>query len=101
MLNASGPELQTSAHRAALSKSSPMNENLANPRADLELLSVRQVAELFHVSRLSVYRLIEYGLVPVYRVLRCVRFRRADITNFLAKNCTSAWRDELYGRKKD
>jgi excisionase family DNA binding protein len=78
-----------------------MNETLALKRDDLELLSIRNVTELFGISRHSVLRLIERGLVPVYRVLSCVRFKRSDITNFLAKNCTPAWRDELYGREKD
>jgi len=67
----------------------------------LEFLGVREVATLLHISRLSVYRLIEQGLIPFYRILRCVRFKRSDIVNFLAKRCTPAWRDDLYGSKKD
>ena len=67
-----------------------MNETLARQRDDLELLSIRKVAELLGVSRLSVNRLIERGLVPVYRILSCVRF-----------NCTPAWRGDIYVNKKD
>lgn len=76
-----------------------MTETLASPRAASEFLSVRQVAELLSVSRLSVYRLIEQGLVPGYRILRCVRFKRADLQSYLTKQRTAAWRDELYGQK--
>lgn len=78
-----------------------MTETLASPRVGSEFLSVRQVADLLNVSRLSVYRLIEQGLVPVYRILRCVRFKRADLQNYLAKQRTAAWRDEPYGHPKD
>lgn len=78
-----------------------MHETTPNPRADLELFGVRQVAELLNVSRLSVYRLIEKGLIPFYRILRCVRFKRSDVVKFLAERCSPAWRDDLYGRKED
>lgn len=78
-----------------------MNETLALKRDDLELLSIRKVTELLGISRLSVHRLVERGLVPVYRILKCVRFKRSDIVNFLAKNRTAAWRDEPYASKKN
>ena len=78
-----------------------MNETLARQRDDLELLSIRKVAELLGVSRLSVNRLIERGLVPVYRILSCVRFKRSDITKMLSRNCTPAWRGDIYVNKKD
>ena len=78
-----------------------MHENIARPRDGSEFFGVRQVAELLSVSRLSVYRLVEQGLVPVYRILRCVRFKRSDIVNFLAKRRTPAWRDDPYARQED
>lgn len=101
MMNPSGVEVSPSAQHRAHSQPSPMNEAFARQRDDLELLSIRNVTELLGVSRLSVNRLVERGLVPVYRVLSCVRFKRSDIVNFLAKNRTAAWRDEPYASKKN
>lgn len=78
-----------------------MTTALTDRREALEFLGPRQVAELLGVSRLSVYRLGERGFLPVYRILRCLRFKRADIIEFLARNRTGAWRDESYGRPQD
>lgn len=52
-------------------------------RADEALLSVHQVAALLAVSRLTVYRLIERGTLPVFRVARRLRFSRGDIARYL------------------
>lgn len=78
-----------------------MTEPLAPSQRTSEFLSVREVAEFLNVSRLSVYRLIEQGLVPVYRILRCLRFKRTDLLTFLAGNRTAAWRTEAYASPKD
>lgn len=78
-----------------------MNQTLSMEREALELLSIRRVTELLGISRLSVHRLVERGLVPVYRILSCVRFKRSDIMKFLASNRTAAWRDDPYGRSED
>lgn len=78
-----------------------MNQTLSVEREALELLSIRKLTELLGVSRLSVHRLVERGLVPVYRILSCVRFKRSDIMKFLDSNRTAAWRDDQYGRSED
>lgn len=78
-----------------------MTNTLASPRETLEFLGVREVADLLRISRLSVYRLIESGRVPVYRILRCLRFKHTDIMEFLARNRTDAWRNDQYGSSQD
>lgn len=57
-------------------------------RFDEALLSVIQVAQMLNVSRLTIYRLIERGILPVYRIARRLRFHRNDLTAYLAKSRT-------------
>lgn len=52
------------------------------------LLSVMQVAHLLNVSRLTIYRLIERGALPVYRIARRLRFAKSDLQDYLAKSRT-------------
>ena len=52
------------------------------------LLTTKQVAELFQVSRRTVIRWRDNGtLPPVVRIGRCVRWRRSDIDGFVADGC--------------
>lgn len=78
-----------------------MNENTMNSWAELEFLRVRQVASLLNISRLGVYRLIERGLLPVYRVARCVLLKRADIAAFLTNCRVPSRHDSTYVGQKD
>jgi putative molybdopterin biosynthesis protein len=57
-------------------------------RPDDALLSVMQVAHLLNVSRLTIYRLIERGALPVYRIARRLRFSRRDLQDYLANSRT-------------
>ena len=94
--------LETAAARvAAPSQPRPMTKTFADARADLEFLRPSQVAELLRISRVSVYRLIERGCVPVYRIFRCVRFKREDILDFLERNRAEAWQFVRYGGETD
>ena len=61
------------------------------------LLSTPEVASYLNVSRLTVYRLIERGLLPVYKVARRLRFRLNDVDAYLA----SARTHHDYGNTKD
>lgn len=61
------------------------------------LLSSAQVADLLSVSRLTVYRLIERGLLPVYRVARRLRFTKTDLESYLSRSRTM----NSYACKKD
>jgi excisionase family DNA binding protein len=78
-----------------------MIENTMSPWAELEFLRVRQVASLLNISRLGVYRLIERGLIPVYRVARCALLKRSDIVALLANCRVPARHESTYGGQKD
>ena len=47
------------------------------------LLSVDEVASFLNVSRVTVYRLAERGLLRVHRVARTLRFSRDAVTSYL------------------
>jgi excisionase family DNA binding protein len=61
------------------------------------LLSTPQVAQFLNVSRLTVYRLIERGVLPVHHIARRLRFSRADIAAYVASTRTH----HQYGDTKD
>lgn len=52
-------------------------------RMDEPLLSVAQVARILNISRLTIYRLIERGLLPVHRIARRLRFSKGDLQHYL------------------
>lgn len=101
IMNVSGAKPPASARRAVLSQPVLMNENTMNPWTELEFLRVRQVACLLNISRLGVYRLIERGLVPVYRVARCALLKRSDLVAFLTNCRVPARHDATYVSQKD
>lgn len=47
------------------------------------LLTVAEVAELFRVSSMTVYRLIRNGELPAVRVGRSYRVREEDLQSYL------------------
>ena len=58
-----------------------MNDgNLLNP---LEAVTVKQAAELLHVSRPTVENYIKAGALPSVKIGRCRRIMRADLEAFL------------------
>lgn len=46
-------------------------------------LSVTDVAATLHVSRVTVYRLIDRGLLRVHRVARTIRVKSTDLDAYL------------------
>ena len=70
------------AHGTAPSKSNMATITLVT-HADEPFFSVLQVAGFLNISRLTVYRLVERGLLPVYRIARRLRFARSDIERYL------------------
>jgi len=42
-------------------------------------LTVSEVAEYFHVHRITIYRLAANGLLPSFKVGRVLRFNRSDV----------------------
>lgn len=52
------------------------------------LLTVPDVAEYLRVARITVYKMISAGRIPVTHVGRSVRFRVEDIRSFVSDNTT-------------
>lgn len=50
---------------------------------DASLLTVAEVADLFRVSSMTVYRLIRTGELPAVRVGRSYRVREGDLQAYL------------------
>lgn len=44
-----------------------------------ELLTVKEVADYFRVSRVTMWRWCQHGLVPAFQIGRIWRIRRADL----------------------
>jgi putative molybdopterin biosynthesis protein len=51
-----------------------------------KLIGPDELAEALSISKAGVYRLVERGIIPHYKVGRCLRFDVADIKNYLEKN---------------
>lgn len=52
---------------------------------DLDLLSVRQIAEHLSVAQITVRRWIDAGKLPSVRLGRAVRVRRTDLEAFIER----------------
>lgn len=57
----------------------PMIHNLSLAQEVSEFLSARDVARYLGVATVSVYRLAERRILPVYRILRKLLFRKSDV----------------------
>ena len=57
--------------------------NSGNGFGNLRLMTVDEVAEIFRVSKASVYRWVERGLLPAVKVGRIVRFNGQDVEQLL------------------
>ena len=64
-----------------------------------QLLTVAEIANILHVSKTSIYRLIENRLIPFHRLPRGLRFRKEDVEAFLLKRRVGSV-DETYERTK-
>lgn len=53
----------------------------------IEFLSAEQLAVLLGISRASVYRLMGRRLIPFYKLGHNIRFKKADVLDYLEKNC--------------
>lgn len=63
------------------------NSNLTNSsRADRPFQTVDELALMLHVSKTTVYRLVESRQIPFYRVSGSLRFSYEDIQSYLHKN---------------
>jgi len=59
--------------------------NSGNGFGSLRLMTVDEVAEIFRVSKASVYRWAERGLLPAVMVGRIVRFSGRDVEQLLKR----------------
>ena len=48
-----------------------------------KLLTIDEVAEMFRVSKATVYRMIESRLIPFYKLIRVIRFSEDDVVAYL------------------
>ena len=48
------------------------------------LLTVTEIATELRVSRATVYRLVDSGILPHFRVSNAIRVRRRDLDDFIA-----------------
>ena len=51
----------------------------------VQYLSVKQMAEILQVSRRTIYRMIDSGKLPAYKLDRDWRIAKEDINQFLEK----------------
>lgn len=47
------------------------------------LLTIDEVAQLFRVSKATVYRMIESRLIPFYKISRAIRFSEEEVIAYL------------------
>ena len=50
---------------------------------DLQLLTPKEVAKLLSVTEVCVYQWAKRGVIPFYKVEKCVRFSKDDLRSFL------------------
>lgn len=50
---------------------------------ELQLLTPKQVAKLLVVTEVCVYQWAKRGIIPHYKVEKCVRFSKDDLKSFL------------------
>ena len=53
----------------------------------IEFLTTEQLADFLGISKTSVYRLISRRLIPFYKLGHNVRFKKADVLEYLERNC--------------
>jgi excisionase family DNA binding protein len=60
-----------------------MNENSIN---NLKLLSIKDLAKFFNISKVTAYRIVEGRKIPFYKINGCIRFMEKDILKYLEEN---------------
>ena len=64
------------------------DELVGDPRAELDLLTARDVAKAFHVHVNRVYEEVKDGRLLAVKVRGQLRFRRRDLDAYLEANLT-------------
>ena len=60
------------------------------PLPEVSFLTVKEVADLMRVSKMTVYRLVHSGELPAVRVGRSFRVTEDDVNEYLRKSFYSA-----------
>lgn len=60
-----------------------MSESLLN---NLKLLSIKDLGELFNISKATAYRIVEGRKIPFYKINGLLRFSENDILEYLKEN---------------
>ena len=63
--------------------SQPMNHANVLDVANPEFVTVEDLARLFGVATVTIYRLVARRALPTYRLVRRILFRRSDIERWL------------------
>lgn len=77
-----------------------MNNTTLALRLEGELLAPTAVARLLSLSRSTIYRLMERGLLPVHKICRHLRVRRTDVETLITRSRETIGFTR-YGSKKD
>jgi excisionase family DNA binding protein len=56
------------------------------PSADIEWLSTQEAARRLGITTRTLYRFVDQGELPAYRMGRVIRLQAADIDEFIAKS---------------
>ena len=56
---------------------------------DVDLLRVKEVAALFRVSTMTIFRLVDSGELKAIRVGNSIRIPRAEVERFIEANTTA------------
>jgi excisionase family DNA binding protein len=62
----------------------PDSPSLLSHAPDVELLTVREVAETLRVSTMTIYRLADAGLITSVRIGQSIRLSRTSVEAFLS-----------------
>ena len=56
------------------------------PSADIEWLSTQEAARRLGITTRTLYRFVDQGELPAYRMGRVIRLQAADIDEFIARS---------------
>ncbi len=73
-----------------------MTETISLPAGDVTFVSPAELARHLRVSIDCIYRLVAKRVLPAYRVLRRILFRRTDVERWLNAHKTEPRNPELW-----
>lgn len=73
-----------------------MIETISLPAGDVAFVSPAELARHLRVSIDCIYRLAAKRVIPAYRVLRRILFRRRDVERWIESNKTESRNPDLW-----